>query len=97
VRFSDDGMPNTSSFSSFSYVAYSLYLRDRRISLHIAALCARYSFHLTGTATVRKSVPHGCGHDNPKYTSPTVLKLKKILTRKSSGGHQAKRRKEKKT
>jgi hypothetical protein len=57
------------------YVAYALYLRDRRISIHIAALCARYSFRLTNTATVRKSVPHGCGRDNPKYTSPTVLEF----------------------
>jgi hypothetical protein len=32
--------------------AYALYLRDRRISLHIAALCARYSFHVTSTAIV---------------------------------------------
>jgi hypothetical protein len=25
-------------------VAYALYLRDRRINIHIAALCARYLF-----------------------------------------------------
>jgi hypothetical protein len=31
-------------------VAYALYLRDRRISVHIVALCARYSFRLTSTA-----------------------------------------------
>jgi hypothetical protein len=33
-------------------VAYALYLRDRRINIHIAALCARYYFHLTTTAIV---------------------------------------------
>jgi hypothetical protein len=33
-------------------VAYALSLRDRRISIHIAALCVRHSFHLTGTATI---------------------------------------------
>jgi hypothetical protein len=33
-------------------VAYALYLRDRRINIHIAALCARYSFRLTSPATV---------------------------------------------
>jgi hypothetical protein len=33
-------------------VAYALYLRDRRISVHMAALCARYYFRLTNTATV---------------------------------------------
>jgi hypothetical protein len=32
-------------------VTYALYLRDRRISIHIAALCARCSFRLTSTAT----------------------------------------------
>jgi hypothetical protein len=32
-------------------VAYALYLRDRRLSIHIAALCTRYSFRLTSTAT----------------------------------------------
>jgi hypothetical protein len=47
-------------------VAYALYLRDRRISIHIAALCARYPVRLTGTANVLKSVPCGCGRDNPK-------------------------------
>jgi hypothetical protein len=31
-------------------VAYALYLRDRRINIHIAALCARYPFRLN---------PHG--------------------------------------
>jgi hypothetical protein len=33
-------------------VIYALYLRDRRIIIHIAALCARCSFRLTGTATI---------------------------------------------
>jgi hypothetical protein len=57
-------------------VAYALYLCYRRISVHIAALCARYSFRLTSTATtVSKSVPHGYGRDNPKYTSPAVFEL----------------------
>jgi hypothetical protein len=36
-------------------VAYALHLRDRRTSVHIAALCARYSFRLTCTAIVWKS------------------------------------------
>jgi hypothetical protein len=33
-------------------VAYALSLRDRRISIHNAALCVRHSFRLTGTASV---------------------------------------------
>jgi hypothetical protein len=33
-------------------VAYALYLRDRRIKIYIAALCARYFFRQTKTATV---------------------------------------------
>jgi hypothetical protein len=33
-------------------VAYTLYLRDRRTGIDIAALCARHSFRLTGTAAV---------------------------------------------
>jgi hypothetical protein len=50
-------------------------LRDRRISIHIAALCVRHSFHLTGTATIWKSVSHGCGRDNPRFTSRVVLEF----------------------
>jgi hypothetical protein len=56
-------------------VAYAQHLRDRRINIHIAALCARYSFRLISKATGLKSVPHGCGRDNPKYTSPAVLEF----------------------
>jgi hypothetical protein len=67
--------PTTACQTPPPSAAYSLYLRDRRISSHIAALCARYSFRLTSTATVLKSVPHGCRRDNPKYTSPAVLEL----------------------
>jgi hypothetical protein len=33
-------------------VVYALYLRDRRIIIHIAAVCARYSFSLTSTTIV---------------------------------------------
>jgi hypothetical protein len=33
-------------------VAYALHLRDRRINIHIAAVCARYSFSLSSTATI---------------------------------------------
>jgi hypothetical protein len=33
-------------------VAFAVYLRDRRISIYIAGLCARYSFRVTNTATV---------------------------------------------
>jgi hypothetical protein len=49
-------------------VAYALYLRDRRNCVHIAALCARYSFRITSTATVlkeRAARVRGCGRDNP--------------------------------
>jgi hypothetical protein len=60
-------------------VAYAFHLRDRRISIHIAALCARYYVHLTNTAIVCKSVPHGCGRDSPKYTSPAVLNFSPIV------------------
>jgi hypothetical protein len=56
-------------------VAYELYLLDRRISIHIVALCARYSFLLTSTAIVWNGVAHRCGRDNPKYTSPAVLEF----------------------
>jgi hypothetical protein len=65
-------------------IAYALYLRDRRISIHIAALCARYSFRLTSTASVWKSVPHGCGRDNPKFTSPAVLEFAPCSCRRIS-------------
>jgi hypothetical protein len=48
VRFPHSGLPPSSPPS----VAYASYLRDRRITnIHIAALCARYSFRLTSTAT----------------------------------------------
>jgi hypothetical protein len=33
-------------------VAYALHLCDRRLSIHIAALCTCYFFRLTNTATV---------------------------------------------
>ena len=33
-------------------VAYALFFRDRRINVHIAALCARYSFRLPDPAIV---------------------------------------------
>jgi hypothetical protein len=33
-------------------VPYALCLRDRRINIHIGALCARYSFRLTSKAIV---------------------------------------------
>jgi hypothetical protein len=46
-------------------VAYALYFRDHRITIDIAALCARYSFRLINTATLWKSVPHGCGAITP--------------------------------
>jgi hypothetical protein len=32
--------------------AYALYLRDRRIGVHIASLCARYYFRLPSTAII---------------------------------------------
>jgi hypothetical protein len=60
-------------------VAYAFHLRDRRISIHIAALCARYYVRLTSTAIVCKSVPHWCKRDSPKYTSPAVLKFAPIV------------------
>jgi hypothetical protein len=55
--------------------AYALYLRDRRISIHIAALCAHYYFRPSNMAIACKSMPRGSWRDNPKCTSPAVLKF----------------------
>jgi hypothetical protein len=42
-------------------------------STFILRRCAHVTvFCLTSTATVWKSVPHGCGRDNPKYISPAL-------------------------
>jgi hypothetical protein len=37
-------LPTTACPTPPPSVAYALYLRDRRISLYIAAICAHYSF-----------------------------------------------------
>jgi hypothetical protein len=77
VRFPHSGLPNTSS------VAYVLYLRDRRIIIHIAALCACYSVRQHGDClkegAARVRAP---GRDNPshnKYTSPAVLEFAPVV------------------
>jgi hypothetical protein len=44
-------------------------------SSFILRRCAPVTLLLTSTVIVWKSVPHGCGRDNPKYLSPAVLEF----------------------
>jgi hypothetical protein len=56
-------------------VAYALYLRDHRIiSIHIAALCPRHTFRLTGTANVYIACRTGASAKTPVVLeSPPVV------------------------